>query len=116
MCKRLLLVLAAGALSLLQFGDCMSRTAQDQQDMKCCASMPCTPSNHGQHCCKKMASARTPDMLRAEYVSLHGPMVTAVEYPLMLEIVRSTPAPSVKVSAQQHSPPDLYTLNASLLI
>jgi hypothetical protein len=55
-------------------------------------------------------------MLPAEHVSLHGPMVAAVEYPLNLEIVRSTSGPFVIVNAPQHSPPDLYTLNVSLLI
>jgi hypothetical protein len=43
-------------------------------------------------------------------------MVAAVEYPLVFEIGRATFAPSVAVNAQQHSPPDLYTLNVSLLI
>jgi hypothetical protein len=114
--KRLLFILAASALLLLQFGDCMSAMAQDQQAMKCCASIACTPANHSQDCCKKMASAQTPDMLRTDYVSLHGPMAATLEYPLALEIVRSTPAPAVTVRAQQHSPPDLYMLNASLLI
>jgi hypothetical protein len=116
MCKRLLLVLAAGALSLLQFGDCMSTIAPDQKSMQCCHSMPCTPSNHSRDCCQDMASGQTPNMLPAGYVSLNGPTVATVVYPRMVEIVRSTATPAVIVDAQQHSPPDLYTLNASLLI
>jgi hypothetical protein len=114
MYKRLLLVLATSALLLLQFGDCTSAMTPDRQSMECCHSMPCTPA-HG-NCCKNMTSAQTPNMLRAENVSLHGPTVAAVEYPLMPDIVRSTSAPAVIVNAQQHSPPDLYTLNVSLLI
>jgi hypothetical protein len=113
--KKLLLVMVASAL-LLQFGDCMSALALDRQSMQCCGSMPCTPANHGQDCCKKMASALVPNMLPARHASLHGPAVGTIEYPLMLEIVRSTPAPTVAVNAQQHSPPDLYTLNVSFLI
>jgi hypothetical protein len=116
MCKRLLFILATGALLLLQFGDCTSAMALDQQGMQCCRSMPCTPAHHSSRCCKDMTSAQTPNMLPAEHVSLRGPMVAAVEYPLVLEIVRSTTSPSVIVDAQQHSPPDLYTLNVSLLI
>jgi hypothetical protein len=94
----------------------MSAMQLDQQSMQCCRSMPCTPSHHSSGCCKDMTSAQTPNMLRAENVSLHGPMVVAVEYPLVPEIVGSTPAPAVVVHAPQHSPPDLYTLNVSLLI
>jgi hypothetical protein len=114
--KKLLLATAAGALLLLQFGDCMSAMGQDQYSMKCCAAMPCTLANHGQTCCKKMISAQTPYMLPADHVSLHGPAVATVEYPPMLDVVRPTSARSVTIIAQQHSPPDLYTLNAALLI
>jgi hypothetical protein len=116
MCKPLFLILAASALLLLQFGDCMSAMAQDPQAMKCCGSMPCTPANHGQDCCKNMTSPQAPGVLPTKQISLHGPVIAAVEYPLTLEIVRATPSRFVAVSASQHSPPDLYTLNASLLI
>jgi hypothetical protein len=63
-----------------------------------------------------MTSTQAPNMLPAEHVSLSGPIVAAVEYSLMFEIVRATSRPAVAVNAQQHSPPDLYTLNVSLLI
>jgi hypothetical protein len=114
--KKLLLAMAAGALLLLQFGDCMSAMGQDQPSMKCCAAMPCTPANHGQTCCKNMVSAQPAYMLRADHVSMQSPTVATVEYPLMFEAVRANPARSVAIHAPQHSPPDLYTLNASLLI
>ena len=114
--KRLLFVLAAGALLILQFGDCMSPMAQDRQAMKCCGSMPCAPANHGQDCCKNMVAPQASSVLPAKQVSLHGPVVAVVEYPPTLEIVRATPSRFVAVSTPQHSPPDLYTLNASLLI
>jgi len=114
--QRLFFVLAVGALLLLQFGDCMSAMQLDQQSMQCCRSMPCTPAHPNSGCCKDMTSGQTPNMLPAEHVSLHGPTVAAVGYPLSLEIVHSTPAPCVVVNAPQHSPPDLYTVNVSLLI
>lgn len=63
-----------------------------------------------------MASAQTPNMLPVKHVSLHGPTVATIQYPRTFELVRSTLAPLAVVNAQQHSPPDLYTLNASFLI
>ena len=116
MSKRLFLFLAVPVLLLLPFADCMSAVGQDQQTMKCCASMPCGPSNQSQDCCKKMAGAHPSNMLPVKYVSLHGPSVAAVEYEPMLEIVGSSTVPPVTIEAQQHSPPELYTLHASLLI
>jgi hypothetical protein len=114
--KRLFLVLAAGALLLFQFSDCMSAMTLDQQSMQCCGSMPCTPANHSHGCCKNMVSAQTPNMLPAPHVFLHGPNRATVEYSGTLKIVRSIPTPAVAIDAQQHSPPELYTLHASLLI
>jgi hypothetical protein len=114
--KRLFLVLAAGALFLLPFADCTSAITLDQQAMKCCGSIPCTPANHSDGCCKNMASAQTPNMLPARHVSLHAPIIATVEYPRTIEIVRSTPTPPAIIYVQQHSPPELYTLHASLLI
>jgi len=114
--KRLFLVVAAGALLLLQFGDCMSALTLDHQAMQCCRSMPCTPANHGHGCCKNMTSAETPNMLPAAHVSLHAPVVAYFEYSRMLEIVWRTPSPPARVETQEHSPPELYTLHAALLI
>jgi hypothetical protein len=116
MFKRLFLVLATAALLLLQFGDCMSATAQYPQTMKCCGSMPCAPANHAQDCCKNMVAPQVASVLPGKQVSLHGTVVGVIKYPLKLEIVRATPVLFVAVSTPQHSPPDLYTLNASLLI
>ena len=114
--SKLLVVMVAGALLLLQFGDCTSAMTLDPHSMQCCHTMPCTPANHSHGCCKNMASAQTPNMLPVAHVSLHAPTVVAIEYPRLLEVARSTLAPSVAVEAQEHSPPDLYTLHASLLI
>lgn len=114
--RKLIFVLASGALLLLQFGDCMSAMTLNQQSMQCCASMPCTPANHSRDCCKNMTSAQATNMLPAQHTSLHGPTVATIAYPHMLEIVRQAPATCVAIEAQQHSPPELYTLHASLLI
>ena len=113
---RLLLVLAAGALLLLQFADCMSAMTPDEQSMECCRTMPCTPANKSHDCCKGMASVTAPSIVPSVRVSLNIPAVVAVEYAPALEILPSTPVPAGTVEAQQHSPPDLYTLHASLLI
>src|ERR1700686_2345357 len=96
--RKLLLLLVAGALLLLPFADCMSAMTQGQQTMKCCASMPCAPSNQNQSCCKNMVSPQRPSVLPSRYVSLDRPNVATVEYPQMLEIVRSTPAPPLEVN------------------
>jgi hypothetical protein len=114
--KRLFLVLAASALLLLQFADCMSAMTPDQESMKCCASMPCTPANHSHGCCKAMTSQQSPNMLPAAHASLHAPAVVAIEYPPTLDLARSAPVRLVTIEAPQHSPPELYTLHASLLI
>jgi hypothetical protein len=55
-------------------------------------------------------------MLPAGHVALHVPVVVAVEYPRMLAIVWQPLTPPLFVDTQQHSPPELYTLHASLLI
>src|SRR6267143_1071243 len=112
--KRLFLVLEAGALLLLQFADCMSAMTPDQESMQCCGSMPCTPGNQSHDCCKAMISAQAPNMLPSARVSLSAPAVVVIEHAPTLEITRSAPVPLVAVEAQQHSPPELYTLHASL--
>jgi hypothetical protein len=116
MAKRLFAALAVGTLLLFGFSDCMSALTLDQKNMRCCGSMPCTPANHSQGCCKHMMSSETPSMLPAGHVSIHVPVVAAVEYPRMLAIVWQSPTPPIIVDTQQHSPPELYTLHASLLI
>ncbi|MGA8011296.1 MAG: hypothetical protein WB949_02610 [Candidatus Acidiferrales bacterium] len=114
--NRIFLMLAAGALLLLPFADCMSAMTPEQQTMKCCGSMPCTPAHHSQGCCKETTSPQTPNMLPARHISLHVPTVSSAEYARMLEVIRPNGAPTVTINAQQYSPPELYTLNASLLI
>jgi hypothetical protein len=55
-------------------------------------------------------------MLPAQHVLLHAPSAADFEYPQPSEIPGHSPDALLLVDAQQHSPPDLYTLHASLLI
>jgi hypothetical protein len=112
--KRIFLTLAVAALLLLQFADCMSAMAPDPHSMQCCGSMPCTPSNQTHDCCKTMVSAHAPSMLPASRVSLGPPAAVLIEHIPTLENV--VLIKRVAVEIQLHSPPDLYTLNASFLI
>jgi hypothetical protein len=113
--KKLFLAWLAGALLLLPLADCLAATMQDQQAMRCCSSMPCTPAQHGSACCKAMPSAPQ-KMLPVARASLQTPAVGSIDGARMLEVVRFASAPRVVFEAPQHSPPELYTLHASLLI
>jgi len=73
--KTTFLVLAAVAILLLQFADCMSAMTQDQQSMQCCGSMSCDPSNQSHDCCKSMASSQSPSVLPVAHVTLHPPVM-----------------------------------------
>jgi hypothetical protein len=114
--KRTFVTLAILAILLLQFADCMSATKQDQQSMQCCGSMPCDPSNQSHDCCKGMVSSQSPSVLPVAHVTLHVPVMVVTD---ILALPRATPSPEafrLDFEAPQHSPPDLYTLHASLLI
>ncbi len=114
--KRLFLVLAAGAVLLLQFVDCMSALTPDEQTMQCCSTMACTPANMSHACCETMASRQTPSVLPTVRVSLGAPLLAVIEHPPALEIARFAPVSPHPAQAQQHASPELYTLYASLLI
>jgi hypothetical protein len=55
-------------------------------------------------------------MLPTAHVSLNPPAVVLVKSLVSFEIDRVASLPSVAIDAPQHSPPELYTLHASLLI
>jgi hypothetical protein len=114
--KRVFLVLATGALLLFQFADCMSAMTTDHESMKCCASMPCMPANHGHDCCKAMPSTQTPNILLAARASLHVPVLVTFTYTRMPDTSRAALIPLLTIVPPQYSPPELYTLHASLLI
>ena len=111
-----LLLLAVAAVLLLYSMDCFSPGSADAQAMECCATMPCTPANHSHDCCKTMGSAPTPSVLPTARVLLNPPLLAVIEHQPALEIARFVPVIPQPAEAQQHSPPELYTLYASLLI
>jgi len=114
--KRLFVVLAVVALLGLQFADCMSAMTQDQQSMKCCGSMPCDPSNQSHDCCKGMVSAQSPNVLPVSHVTLHAPVEVVTDILASPQAMRCPETCHLDFEAQQHSPPELYTLHSSLLI
>jgi hypothetical protein len=116
MSKKLIIVVALVALLGLQFADCLSATAKDQQSMQCCGSMPCDPSNQGHDCCKGMVSSQSPSALPVAHVTLHAPVIVVTD---VLASPQAEPCAEVSrldFEASQHSPPELYTLHSSLLI
>lgn len=114
--KRVLVLLAAVALLGLQFADCMSAMTQDQQSMQCCGSMPCDPSNQSQDCCKGMVSSQSTSVLPVAHVTLHAPVMAVSDLVASPQAAPYAEAFRLDFDAAQHSPPELYTLHASLLI
>lgn len=113
---KLLIIVAVVALLGLQFADCMSAMTQDQQSMKCCGSMPCDPSNQSHDCCKAMASSQSPSILPVAHVTLHAPVMVAIEILGSTQIVTYSEASRLDFEARLHSPPELYILHSSFLI
>jgi hypothetical protein len=89
---------------------------QDQQSMQCCGSMPCDPSNQTHDCCKGMVSAQSLNALPVSNVTLHAPVVVVADVLFAQQIRTHSQVSLFEFAAPQHSPPDLYTLHASLLI
>src|SRR5580700_9552620 len=114
--KRLFVVLAVVGLLGLQFADCMSAMTQDQQSMKCCGSMPCDPSNQSHECCKGMVSSQSPSVLPVAHVTLHAPVMVATDILTSPQTMTYPEVSRFDFEARPHSPPELYTLYASLLI
>jgi len=114
--KRLFIVVAIAGLLGLQFADCMSAMTHDQQSMQCCGSMPCDPSNQTHDCCKGMVSAQSPNVLPVPQVTLHAPVMVVANVLASPRLTPYTQLSRFEFAAPQHSPPELYTLHASLLI
>src|SRR6266436_6925672 len=116
MSKKLLLSVALVALLGLQFADCMSAMTQDKQSMQCCGSMPCDPSNQSHDCCKRMVSSQSPSVLPVANVTFQAPVIVSVDFLPSPRATQQIEASPLEFLAPQHSPPELYTLYASLLI
>ena len=114
--KRLFVVLAVVAFLGLQFADCMSAMTQDQQSMKCCGSMPCDRFNQSHDCCKGMVSSQSPSVLPVTNMTLHVPVIVVTDILVSPQAMTYPEASRLDFEAPQHSPPELYTLHASLLI
>lgn len=115
--KRLLLLTATGLLILGQFANCVpAMAATSRQSMKCCASMPCNPANGAKNCCKTMDASRPSNMLPTAHATLQAPVISTVEPVRRFENVAGISASPLEANALQYSPPELYTLYASLLI
>jgi len=114
--KRLLIVVAIAGLLGLQFADCLSAMTQDPRSMQCCGSMPCDPSNQTHDCCKGMVSAQSPNVLPVAHVTLHVPLMVVADILPSPQVTRRTQISRFEFASPQHSPPELYTLYASLLI
>src|SRR5881392_3935350 len=94
--RPILPALLAVALSAYGF-DCSAMTTPEQA-MQCCNSMHCSsPAHHGQDCCKRMPSVRSPFVQPS---SAHG------ELPVLDFSARIIPAHS-------HAPP-LFSFSASV--
>lgn len=109
-------MLAVVAILLLQFADCMSAMTQDQQSVQCCGSMPCDPSNQSHDCCKTMVSSQSPSVLPVAHLTLAPPAMVAADFLPVPQVLAFSEASPADFAAPQHSPPELYTLNSSLLI
>jgi hypothetical protein len=114
--KRIFVILGVFALLGLQFADCMSAMTQDQQSMQCCGSMPCDPSNQSHDCCKGMVSSQSPHVLPVVHVTLHAPLMVVTDVFASPKATPRTEVSRLDFEAPQHSPPELYTLYASLLV
>jgi hypothetical protein len=113
---KLHIVVAMVALLGLQFADCLSAMVPAQHSMQCCGSMPCDPSNQSQDCCKGMVSSQSPSVLPVANVTLHAPVMVVTDIHTSPQVTPYPEASRLDFEAPQHSPPDLYTLYASLLI
>jgi hypothetical protein len=115
--KATVLALAAAAILLLQFADCLNAISADPETMRCCVSMPCMPANMSHDCCKAMAPGGSQDFdLRAKApVQIPPQMALAPLRPLNLLIPDHGLAPALEPN-EHAPPPQFYTLHHSLLI
>jgi hypothetical protein len=114
--KTTLLVLSIVAVLLLQAADCMSAMTPDKESMQCCGSMPCDPSNESHDCCKAMVSSQAPSLLPVTHVTLKAPAMVFENILVSPQVIKFPEVSLLDFAAPQHSPPELYTLHASLLI
>ena len=114
--KRIFALWAVIIVFGLPFADCLSAMTHDEQSMQCCGSMPCGSSNQNHDCCKGMVSAQAPNVLPVAPVIFDAPVMIVTD---ILGSAQATPLRELShlnFAASENSPPELYTLQASLLI
>jgi hypothetical protein len=114
--KPILLAVMAIAFATYSF-DCLAMSTPDAA-MQCCDTMHC-PSHsheHSQECCKTMVSSQSPSVLPVAHVTLHAPVMVVTDILASPQAMPYPEASRLDFEAPQHSPPELYTLHASLLI
>jgi hypothetical protein len=114
--RRLFFVLAAGAVLLLLFADCMPVATPGEQTAQCCASTHCSPATKMESCCKTPLTAHAPSVMVKARVSMAVPIPEIARRVSSLQIARYKPGRRVVADIPLFSPPDLYTLHASFLI
>jgi hypothetical protein len=97
--------------------DCFSASEMDQQMMKCCGSMPCSPAMKSHECCKTMVSQGHPAyLLPHASPSLSLPMIAGFVFPAHGLFNASTDFARL-FTRRDHAPPGpLLALQLPLLI
>jgi hypothetical protein len=114
--RRLFFVLAAGAVLMHLFEDCMPVATPGEQASQCCASMRCSPATKMESCCKTPLSAHAPSAMVKARVSMAAPIPKITGRVPSLQIARSKLEHPLVADIPLFSPPDLYTLHSSFLI
>jgi hypothetical protein len=63
-----------------------------------------------------MVSAQSPNVLPASHVTLDAPVLVTTDFLVAPHVATYSQVSRCEFAAPQHSPPELYTLHASLLI
>jgi hypothetical protein len=115
--RRLFFVLAAGAVLLLLFANCMPVAMSGEEAAQCCASTHCSPATKMESCCKTPLSAHAPSVMVKARVSMVAPIPKVARWVSSLQVASYKPVRPVHADdIPLFSPPDLCTLHASFLI
>ncbi|MGH9727997.1 MAG: hypothetical protein ACRD4V_05330 [Candidatus Acidiferrales bacterium] len=116
MIRARLKVLALAALLITAaVPDCMAQVQSSTDAMACCRSMPCTPANRSQDCCKKMV--QIPNVFSLAPARIYGavPLVQVAAVPVLGLAARAI-ASTRHAEVKQDPPGELFTLHRSLRI
>jgi hypothetical protein len=116
MFQRVFSTLLLCSLLVMQFADCTIVAQPDKQEMQCCGAMPCSTASRSQDCCAKMTPTQLPSALPSGRIALAVPTFSVVPWRPLTDAAQFAPRISCDIQVQTNSPPDLYTLEHSLLI